>query len=68
MIETINRCYICKEWFEEKVLKSARVPDQSGYVEKPVCSGCLDEIKTRSEGIPKKNPRGLLLEGTGTDG
>jgi hypothetical protein len=62
MIEIINQCYICKEWFEEKVLKVIRIPDQSGYVEKPVCPGCLDEIKTRSEGIPKKTPGGLLLD------
>lgn len=63
MIETINQCYICKEWFEEKALKRIRIPYQSKYMERPICSGCLDEIKTQSEGIPKKDSSRLLMQG-----
>ena len=48
-METINQCYICKSWFVELSLERAKVPDQVGYLEKPVCKECLKEIQERSK-------------------
>lgn len=49
-MEAIQTCYICKEWYDEKVLSKINVPDQTGYVREPICAGCLKEIEERSQG------------------
>ncbi len=51
MMEAIQECYVCKQWFDEKALSKINVPDQgAGHVEKPICSKCIQEIQERSHG------------------
>jgi hypothetical protein len=44
-IPRLNQCYLCKTWRLERKLSLVEVPDQSGYVQKPCCKACLDEVK-----------------------
>jgi len=42
-----NQCYLCKEWWLEEDLVLIKIPDQAGYVEKPVCVDCLWKVKEK---------------------
>jgi len=55
MIEKIDKCYVCSQWFDAKVLKPVRVPSQGGDVEKPVCEGCIHAVEERSRPGTKGN-------------
>lgn len=48
MLEKIDRCYICAEFFDATVLKPVKVPSQGGDVDKPICDQCLQDIEVRS--------------------
>ena len=55
-MEAIQQCYVCKEWFDEKVLLKVKVPDQTGYVEKPICPECIRKLrKDRKGGNDEQN-------------
>ncbi len=44
---TIDQCYICKDWWLKERMKTANVPDQTGYVAKPICPICLKNVRER---------------------
>lgn len=67
MDEPIDKCYTCGDWFIEKYLETARVPDSGGYVVKKICRKCRSNIEARSlpaskDGAEKAKGR-LLMEG-----
>ncbi len=50
-MESIQECYVCGQWYDEKALSKIKVPDQgAGHIEKPICSKCVQEIQERSRG------------------
>jgi hypothetical protein len=48
MIDKIEKCYVCDQWFDVKALRQIKVPSQGGDVEKPICEGCVEAIEKRS--------------------
>jgi len=48
MIEKIEKCYVCDQWFDVKALRQIKVPSQGGDVEKPICEGCIEAVEERS--------------------
>lgn len=64
MIESIDQCYVCKDWYNEPSLQYIKIPDQNGYVKKPICKACLHKIEVRSSGLESRPKSGqLLMEG-----
>lgn len=65
--EAIDQCYICKLFYEERILKLVMVADQGGYVHKKICPKCTNDIKLRSNvglASPQTDKTGeLLMEG-----
>ena len=57
-LPTIEQCYVCRAWLFAKVIRYANVPDQTGYVKKPVCKSCIDQIRDRSFGTISNQPTG----------
>lgn len=47
-IEVFDQCYLCKEWWWQRVMESRGVPDQAGFVTKYVCPECLRAVDNRS--------------------
>lgn len=54
MVDAIEKCYICGNYFIEAVLQKVRVPDQGGYVLKPVCKTCIENVESRSMPVNKE--------------
>lgn len=52
----LNQCYLCKAWKLEKNLSPIEIPDQTGYVEKLACRGCLDSILKGEDNGKVVNP------------
>jgi hypothetical protein len=48
MIDKIEKCYVCDQWFDVKALRQIKVSSQGGDVEKPICEGCIEAIEKRS--------------------
>jgi hypothetical protein len=57
MIEKIEKCYVCDQWFDVNDLRQIKVSSQGGDVEKPICEGCIEAIEKRSWGEVRKEPR-----------
>lgn len=49
MIDKIEKCYTCNQWFDVKALRQIKVSSQGGDVEKPVCEGCIEAVEERSK-------------------
>ena len=56
MIEKIEKCYVCDQWFDVKALRQIKVSSQGGDVEKGVCKGCMDAVEERSWGEEREGP------------
>lgn len=48
MIEKIEKCWCCGNWFDVKVLQAVFVSSQGGDIKKPICEGCIEAIEKRS--------------------
>ena len=49
-IPRLNRCIICGKWYLEKDLGPIEVPDQTGYIQKLGCQGCIDSVINKGRG------------------
>ena len=63
--KAINKCFVCGLWLFETDLEQIKIPDQAGYVKKPICKRCIRDIEGRSTeaGQADNKPPKLLMEG-----
>jgi len=54
MIEKIEKCYVCDQWFDVNALRQIKVSSQGGDVEKLVCEGCIEAVEKRSKAGTRK--------------